>query len=191
MIARDAFKNKELHSGFRKGWNHFKKYISDVNLEEKIHHFITMNKGNSLLQYLNEYSKRVTRLFTFIEVTRSRNFILHLDSHEDLVADFASMNRIKYRVYSAIYLADMRQLQVCDKETWNYFMDGNFCCQKNDVPFTAIGRDHCGEQENKVLKGRGGVSGQSSNSNSTNRYFMTAPILAQIYADMKKEGGFS
>ena len=46
----------------------------------------------------------------------------------------------------------------------------------------------------KVLSlSRGGVSGQSSNSNSTNRYFMTAPILAQIYAEMKmkKEDGLS
>ena len=46
----------------------------------------------------------------------------------------------------------------------------------------------------KVLSfSRGGVSGQSSNSNSTNRYSMTAPILAQIYAEMKmkKEDGLS
>ena len=63
--------------------------------------------------------------------------------------------------------------------------------KKNEIPFTAIGRDHCVEQENKVLKGRGGVSGQSSNSNSTNRYFMTAPILSQIYSDMQKQGGGS
>ena len=180
-----------LYSGFKEGWNQFKKYISDINLEEKIQYFITNNKGNRLLQYLNEYSKRVTRIFTFIEATRSRNFLLHLDSNEDLVPDFASMNRINYRRYSAIYIADMRQLQISDKETWKYFMEGNFCCQKNNIPFTAIGRDHCGEQENKVLKGRGGVSGQSSNSNSTNRYFMTTPILAQIYSDMKKEGGMS
>ena len=85
----------------------------------------------------------------------------------------------------------MRHLQSNDEDTWNYFMEGNFCCQNNEIPFTAIGRDHCVEQENKVLKGRGGVSGQSSNSNSTNRYFMTAPILSQIYSDMQKQGGGS
>ena len=42
-----------------------------------------------------------------------------------------------------------------------------------------------------MLTGRGGVAGQSSDSNSTNRYFMTVPVLAQIYSDMKKEGGGS
>ena len=104
MKARNALKNKESYSGFKEGWNQFKKYILDIEIEEKIQYFITNNKGNCLLQYLNEYSKRVTRLFTFIEATRSRNFMLHLDSNEDLVPNFVSMNRIKYRLYSAIYI---------------------------------------------------------------------------------------
>ena len=156
-------------------------FFADIKLEEKITEFVQQNKNNRLLQYLFRYSQMVTRLFTFIEATRSRNWELHLDSLEDMIADFASMDRINYRRYAALYIADMRHLKENDKETWNYFRKGNFCCQTNSIPFTAIGRDHCGEQENKILKGRGGVSGQSSNSNRRNRYFMTAPILAQIY----------
>ena len=73
--------------------------------------------------------------------------------------------------------------------TWKYFEDGSFCCIKNKIPITAIGRDHCGEQENKVLKGRGEVSGQSSNSDSSNQYFLTAPVLSQIYTEMMNNGG--
>ena len=166
-------------------------FFADIKLEEKITEFVQQNKNNRLLQYLFRYSQMVTRLFTFIEATRSRNWELHLDSLEDMIADFASMDRINYRRYAALYIADMRHLKENDKETWNYFREGNFCCQKNSIPFTAIGRDHCGEQENKILKGRGGVSGQSSNSNRRNRYFMTAPILAQIYKYMQKQGGSS
>ena len=190
--ARDVIARKNMSSGsFRDSWNRFQTHMVDLNLEEKINEFVTSNKENRMLQFLAKYSQMVTRLFTFIEATRSRDWILHLDALEDMLPDFASMDRINYRRYTATYIADMRHLQTNDKETWNYFMDGNFCCQKNDIPFTAIGRDHCGEQENKVLKGRGGVAGQSSNSNSTNRYFMTAPILAQIFSDMKREGGRS
>ena len=101
------------------------------------------------------------------------------------------MDHNKYRLWSAIYIADMRYLKQNDPVTWKYFMEGNFYCQKSNIPFTAIGRDHCGEQENKVLKGRGGVSGQSSNTNSTNRYFMIALVLSQIYSEMLKAGGES
>ena len=36
--------------------------------------------------------------------------------------------------------------------------------------------------------GRGGLSGQSSNSNSTNRYFTTAPILLKIYLKILRAG---
>ena len=190
--ARDAIKNNDWYSGrFKESWEQLKKYMIDIKLDEKISEFVRLNKNNRLLQFLVKYSQMVTRLFTFIEATRSRNWELHLDALEDMIGDFASMDRINYRRYTAVYIADMRHLQDNDKETWNYFKEGNFCCQKNEIPFTAIGRDHCGEQENKVLKGRGGVSGQSSNSNSTNRYFMTAPVLAQIYSDMQKQGGAS
>ena len=46
----------------------------------------------------------VTRLFTLIKATRSRNWELHLDSLEDMIADFASMDRINYRRYTATYI---------------------------------------------------------------------------------------
>ena len=54
--------------------------------------------------------------------------------------------------------------------------------------FAVKRRDHCREQENKILKGQGGVSCQLSNSNTTNSYFMTALILSQIYSEMLRDG---
>ena len=158
--ARDAFQhNSELYSGrFKESWINLQEKLRDLKLEENIGEFVRSNRQNRLLQFLVKYVQMVTRLFTFIEATRSRNWKLHLDSLEDMIADFASMNRINYRRYAATYIADMRHLEFDDKETWKYFMEGNFCCQKNEIPFTAIGRDHCGEQQNKILKGRGGVS---------------------------------
>ena len=73
----------------------------DIKLDEKIREFVQHNKNNRLLQFLVKYSQMVTRLFTFIEATRSRNWLLHLDAPEDMIADFASMDRINYRRYSA------------------------------------------------------------------------------------------
>ena len=106
-----------------------------------------------------------------------------------MIPDFASTDRFKYRRMAPVYVADMRHLEISDRETWTYFMEGNFCCQKNNIPYTSIGRDHCGEQQNKVLKGRGGVSGKSSNANSSN--FLTIPILSQIFSEMFSIGGMN
>ena len=72
------------------------------------------------------------RFLTFIEVSQSRDCFLHLSAAEDLMQDFISMNRMKYRRMFAAYIADKRHLK------------------------TAVGRDHAGEQVNRELKTRGG-----------------------------------
>ena len=102
MIARNAIKNRDMYSGrFKEAWTRLKNYMIDIKLDEKIREFVQHNKNNRLLQFLVKYSQMVTRLFTFIEATRSRNWLLHLDAPEDMIADFASMDRINYRRYSA------------------------------------------------------------------------------------------
>ena len=130
-------------------------------------------------------------IFRYGHKTCLRKWKLHPDPLGDMIPDFATMGYINYRQLSAKYITDMKHLECNDRDTWDYFLERNFCCQKNDIPHTAIGRDHCEKQENKKLKGRGGVSGQSSNSISTDRYFMTARILSQIYSGMLRARGES
>ena len=82
----------------------------------------------------------VGRLFTFIEASRTRNWFLHLSAAEE---------RIRYRRWRAVYTADMRPLQSSsdpEDKVWDAFMAGDFSCQKTDIPGTAIGRDHAGDQ---------------------------------------------
>lgn len=99
------------------------------------------------------------------------------------------MNRIKYRRMWAVYLADMVQLEKDEPDIWKSFMEGNFSCQKSDIQGTAIGRDHAGEQVNKVLKTRGGITGITRNENSRTRHFLLAPVLQSISDEMLKLGG--
>ena len=101
------------------------------------------------------------RLFTFIEVTRSRNWKFHLDALEDMKPGFASIDRINYQPLSAVYIADMKPLENNDRATWDYFMEGNICCHKNDIPWPRllqgtrkqnIERTRSGAQSIKQLK---------------------------------------
>ena len=109
--------------------------------------------------------------------------------------DFASLDRIKYRRWWAIYIADMRHLQISndpeDKKVWDAFMDGDFSCQKSEIPGTSIGRDHAGEQVNRTIKNRGGITGITKNENARTRHFLIAPILCSISEQMLKLGGVS
>ena len=62
-----------------------------------------------------------------------------------------------------------------DRKVWQAFSNSDFSCQKSAIPGTAIGRDHCGEQEN--IKNRGGI-------HSRTRHFLAAPVLASITNQM-------
>ena len=109
------------------------------------------------------YMNMVERLFDFIEASRTRNWFLHLSAARDLMQDFVRMDRIKYRRVWAVYITDMVKLEMDDPDIWNSFMEENFSCQKTDIPGTALGRDHAGEQLNKVfLKNERGVDREHS-----------------------------
>ena len=112
----------------------------------------------------------VKRLFNFIEAVRSNDWDLYLSSFESMIKDFSSFDRIKYRRWPAVYLADMHHLKesedVEDRKVWQAFKNGDFNCQKSNISGTAIGRDHCREQENKKIKKRGGIKGITMNENS-------------------------
>ena len=68
-------------------------------------------------------------------------------------------------------------------------MDGDFSCQKSEIPGKSISRDHAGEQVNRIIKNRVGITGITKNENARTRYFLIAPILCSISEQMLKLGG--
>ena len=138
---------------FTLAWKTFCKQVDEMKLKEKIQMTIEKRKDNKTFQFLMGFVCLVKRLFTFIEATRSRDWNLYLSSFEAMIKDFSSLDCIKYRRWSAVYLADMYHLResdnVEDQKVWKAFENGDFSCQKTNIPGTAIGRDHC---ENKRIK---------------------------------------
>ena len=61
-----------------------------------------------------------------------------------------------------LYLAQMELLESSDPDIYEEFMKGNFCVNKNGIPFCAIGPEHAIEHENKTMKVRGGLKGLTS-----------------------------
>lgn len=53
-----------------------------------------------------------------------------------------SIDRIKYRRMLQVYLADTKESEESDPEVWKFMQDGNFSLQKNQILFTALGRDY-------------------------------------------------
>lgn len=59
----------------------------------------------------------------------------------------------------AAYIADMKRLEISDRDVWALFINGQFNVQKSSIRFTAIGHDHAGEEVNHDVKARGGLKG--------------------------------
>ena len=84
------------------------------------------------------------------------------------------------RKTNTLYINDMYDLQHRPPDVWAVFVRGDFSCQKSSIPGTAIGRDHADEQENKIIKNCGGITGITRNENSRTRHFLAATILPSI-----------
>ena len=114
---------------------------------------------------------------------------MYLSSIKDLMPAIIMMDRIKYRRMLPVYLADMIYPKESSPDIWDHFQEGNFAVQKDQIPFTAIGRDHAGEQENKKFKILGGIKGITKNINARTRYFLISLVLQQIVDEVKTMGG--
>ena len=165
--------------------------LSKIEFSQKWSQFDASKQSNFVYRFMMVYIKMAKMVLTFIEASRSKDWLLHLSAAENLMQDFMSMNRIKYRRMFAAYIADMRYLQTSDPEIWMHFSAGEFSVQKTQIPFTAIGRDHAGEQVNRELKTRGGITGITHNDNSRTRQILIAPVLADIWNQMMDQGNAS
>ena len=121
----------------------------------------------------------VQRLLTFIEASRTRNWLLHISSAEEITKDIIYMDRIKYRKAMPVFIAEMRNLEHTHPQVWKYIMEGFFSVQKSSITGVAIGCDHAGEQVNRESKSRGGLKGITMSANSRNRQYIASPILDQ------------
>ena len=78
-----------------------------------------------------------------------------------------------------LYLAQMHRLKIDDPDIHHEFMQGNFCVNKNDIPFCAIGPDHAIEHVNKLMKIRGGLKGHRQPA-AMARWFLVVPELSRF-----------
>ena len=79
-----------------------------------------------------------------------------------------------------LYLTQMHSLKIDDPDIHHEFMQGNFCFNKNEIPFCAIGPDHAIEHVKKLMKIRGGLKGLTQQPAAMARWFLVAPELSRL-----------
>lgn len=151
------------------------------NLKARLENFDKgMESQNPLFKFVRDYMKFVGCIMMFVRATREGNWKLHLESLKSLTKYFFAHDRLNYARLVPLYIAQMQKLEVEDPDVYHEFTQGNFCVNKNEIPFCAIGPDHAIEHVNKMMKIRGGLKGLTQQPAAMTRWFLIAPELSRI-----------
>ena len=151
------------------------------NLQERLLRFDeVMASQCPLFKFARDYMKFVMCILMFIRASREGDWNLHLESLKALAKYFFAHDRLNYARMVPLYLAQMHRLKIDDPDIHHEFMQGNFCVNKNEIPFCAIGPDHAIEHVNKLMKIRGGLKGLTQQPAAMARWFLVAPELSRL-----------
>ena len=121
--------------------------------QEKLQNFSGMLEPQKpMFKFANDHIKFVKCILRFLRETREGNWKLHLESLKALLKYFFTHDRLNCVQMVPLYLTQMKLLESSDPDIHEEFMKGNFCVNRNGIPFCAIGPDHAIEHENKTMK---------------------------------------
>lgn len=97
-------------------------------------------------------------LLTFVRSIRLADFSLYKLAIQDLLPWFFALDHIHYARWLSVHLYDMLDLSETNPNVYEHFSRGKFVITKTKKRFSSIGIDHAHEQNNKCVKGDGGMS---------------------------------
>ena len=112
--------------------------------------------------------------------TREGNWKLHHKLLKALYKYFFAHDRLNYARMAPLYLAQIELLESTNPDIHEEFMRGNFCVNKNDIPFCAIGLDHAIKHVNKTMKIQAGLKSLTQQPAAIARWSLTAPELSRL-----------
>ena len=134
----------------------------------------------NLFKFARDCMKFVMCILMFIRASREGDWNLYLESLKALAKYFFAHDRLNYARMVPLYLAQMHRLKIDDPDIHHEFMQGNFCVNKNEISFCAIGPDHSIEHVSKLMKIRGGLEGLTQQPAAMARWFLVAPELSRL-----------
>ena len=102
-----------------------------------------------------------TLILIFVRAHRERNFSLFVEVLEELVHIFFALDHVNYARWIPIHIRDMKSLPDSIKDQFKE--RHHWVLTKTNNKFSAIPLDQAHEQENKTVKGVGGMVGLTEN----------------------------
>ena len=116
-------------------------------------------------------------LFDFVKSLRDADFTSFLNALKRICQWMFSMDHTHYARWLPVFINDLEKL---DNSTRSKFEKGYFTIKRSNRPFSNIGIDQAHEQNNKIVKIRGGAVGLLDNPKALLRWSVSNPIIAEM-----------
>jgi hypothetical protein len=113
----------------------------------------------------------------FVRSERDHDFDLCVIMLEQLVWIVFALNKQNYARYLPVHIRDLKSLPKSIEEE---FRKGNFVINKTGKRFSAIALDQAHEQNNKVVKGSGGIVGLTEDPASLQKWLLAGPEISRL-----------
>ena len=98
---------------------------------------------------------------------------------------FLSLDRVNYLRWLPLHIRDMQVLSRIHPDILRNFVEGKFVIPNSEKNFSCISVDQAHEQNNKHVKGQGGI-GLTANESALNHWIVSGPEIAEMIQHFKE-----
>ncbi len=167
-----------LHHLLMKDWQ---RYLKDHQCEISLDKWIEKRRHEyAQFEYWYTVYELESLLLQFVRSIREANFFLNHDTLEQIAPWIFLLDHINYARWLSVYLQLLREMPVRHPDINMQFQRGEFVIQKGNRKFSCIGIDQAHEQNNKVVKGAGGVKGILDKPNALLKWMIAGPEMEMM-----------
>ena len=147
------------------------------------------SKRNPTFKYWSLIMKFEQLILLFVRAHRSRDFKLYLDTLKSLIGLFFSMDHQNYARWLSVHIEDLESLP--ENVRQEFEDNGNWTVNRTGRRFSSIATDQAHEQNNKKVKGVGGIIGLTEEPKALERWVLIAPSLARVIEEYNEHSSES
>eukprot|EP00794_Sanderia_malayensis_P014494 gene14494-16001_t len=130
-------------------------------------------------------------LLMFVRSLRKGDFSLYLDSMAKMAPWFFALDKVNYSRWLPVHIRDMENLEQEHPNVYENFARGKFVVHNSTKVFSGISIDHAHEQNNKLIKGDGGIIGITDNEKALERWLISGPHVAGLLSDFEESASYT
>ena len=136
-----------------------------------------MESSNTAFHWFHVIELQLS-LFLFIQSICEETFDLFNCTVDTMLSWAFALDHINYARWMSVFICNLKSLY--GKDVYNEFCKGHTSVKKSNRAFSSIGEDHAHEQNNKIIKGDGGVIGIFDHDKALLEWAVCGPAVAYM-----------